>query len=157
MLCTHYLSDAEGFFSTAFSNLRLLPLLDIKTITRVISETATAMAISIEEAIPTDRPMSILLPLVSSTGDGVDVDSGEDDGVGIITDSDLTHSGSGTRSPEPFTFIQAVSDMKFMNNGGIRVCEGLTNVNVQISAAMIKGLDEISSVGTVDHRQTIRS
>ena len=115
------------------------------------------MAISIEEAIPTERPMSILLPLVSSTGDGVNVDSGEDDGVGIITDSDLTHSGSGTRSPEPFTFVQAVSDMKFMNNGGIRVCEGLTNVNVQISTAMIKGLDEISSVGTVDHRQTIRS
>ena len=154
MLCTHYLSDAEGFFSIAFSNLCLLPLLDIKTITRVISETVTTMAISIEEAIPTERPMSILLPLVSSTGDGVDVDSGEDDGVGIITDSDLTHSGSGTRSPEPFTFVYAVSDMKAMNNGG---SQGLTSVNVQISAAMIKGLDEISSVGTVDHRQTIRS
>ena len=98
--------------------------------------------------------MSILLPLASSTGDGVDIDSGEDDGVGIITDSDLTDSGSGTRSPEPFTFIYyAVNDMKAMNNGGIRVCEGLTSVNVQISAAMIKGLDEISSVGTVDHRQ----
>ena len=121
MLCTHYLSDAEGFFSIPFSNLCLLPLLDIKTITRVISETVITMAISIEEAIPTERTMSILLPLVSSTGDGVDVDSGEDDGVGIITDSDLTHSGSGTRSPEPFTFIQAVNDMKAMNNGGIRV------------------------------------
>ena len=95
-----YLSIEFSFFPICF------PLLYLRyQIKRHNSSNKTLVVTRSERATPTGAPIGVsLLPsVIDLVGRGC-VDG---DGVEIVTESDFTHSGSGTRSPDPFTFIQA--------------------------------------------------